>query len=42
MVGSVEIGWVTDGTAEFDRFKGVGVIKREELHNKVGAFGYEP
>jgi hypothetical protein len=42
MVGGGEVGRITNGTAKFDRFEGVGIIKREELHNKVGTFRHEP
>jgi hypothetical protein len=42
MVGSVEIRGVSDGAAKFNRFEGIGVVKGNELGNKVRPFRLEP
>jgi hypothetical protein len=40
VIGSIEIGWVTDGTTELDQFEWVGIIKGMEFGDYVGALGH--
>jgi hypothetical protein len=42
MVGSIKVGGIADGTTKFNRFKGVRVIKGNELSNEVGPLRHEP
>ena len=42
MVGSVKTRGVANGAAEFDRFKRIRIIERDELGDKIGVFRLDP